>query len=248
MNLNMLKKSCVAVMLATAATMAHADTITFGFTGRLVVADASGGILVNNNLTYTPIAASLEFDTETGIGSSALSMTMSDPFLGVPATFHDISINPGSAPNLLEGNVMVDWNGTYNMPLHVEWDASGLYNAIAEGLQVGDTISGTNLIRNGEIIADVGSATPYSDLLQPLSPMFPFVADALQGPAPLAATSGSLGLAAGTPFPGIRGYFDIGSGNSLHVTGYAAAVPVPAAVWLFGSGILALAGLARRKV
>jgi len=36
----------------------------------------------------------------------------------------------------------------------------------------------------------------------------------------------------------------VGSGNAVHVS----AVPVPAAVWLFGSGLLALAGFARRKV
>jgi len=62
----------------------------------------------------------------------------------------------------------------------------------------------------------------------------------------MAATSGSLGLAADTPFPGIRGYLDIGSGNSMHVTSVS-AVPVPAAVWLFGSGLIGLAGFAKRK-
>jgi len=36
----------------------------------------------------------------------------------------------------------------------------------------------------------------------------------------------------------------VGSGNAVHVP----AVPVPAAVWLFGSGLLGLVGFARRKV
>ena len=36
--------------------------------------------------------------------------------------------------------------------------------------------------------------------------------------------------------------------SSLTITGYeAAVVPVPAAVWLFGSGLLGLVGVARRR-
>ncbi len=246
MRINTIKQTGLALALMASSSIASASIFTFDFTGRLVVADPSGGILVNNGLTYTPIAASLTFDTNTGIGSSGLSITMNDFFLGAPAVFHDISMGQGSAPNLLDGNVLVDWNGTTNMSLHVEWDATGLYNAIDFGLQVGDTISGTDLIRNGAVVADVNSATPYSDILQTLQPL-PATADAIQGPAPLAATSGSQGLGADTPFPGIRGYLDIGSGHSITVTSVS-AVPVPAAVWLFGSGLLALFGLTRRVI
>ena len=50
------------------------------------------------------------------------------------------------------------------------------------------------------------------------------------------------------PFPGHGANFDI---TSLTVTGVNtddhAVVPVPAAVWLFGSGLLGLVGVARRK-
>ena len=61
----------------------------------------------------------------------------------------------------------------------------------------------------------------------------------------MAATSLSAGVLSG-PFTGIRGYVDIGSGNSMTVTSIS-AVPVPAAVWLFGSGLLGLLGISRRK-
>lgn len=235
------KKMLFGIYLTAASSMASADIIGFNFTGRLVVAGPDGSIVSNNGSTYSSIAASLTYDTVSGFGSSGLSITMNgDDFLGAPPTFHDITLDRIEGTDLIDGNVLVDWNGTDNMSLHIEWDASGLFNAIDLGLQVGDTISGTNLLRNGVFLADVGSATPYSDLLQ-LDP------NNLQGPAPLAATSNSLGLGAETPFEGVRGYFDIGSGNSLHVTSVS-AVPVPAAVWLFGSGLLALAGFARRKV
>lgn len=240
------KKMLFGICLTAASSMASADIIGFNFTGRLVVAGPDGSIISNNGSTYSPIAASLTYDTVSGFGSSGLSITMNgDDFLGAPPTFHDITLDRIEGTDLIDGNVLVDWNGTDNMSLHIEWDASGLFNAIDLGLQVGDTISGTNLLRNGVFLADVGSATPYSDSLQSELDIF-LDPNSLQGPAPLAATNNSLGLAAGTPFEGVRGYFDIGSGNSLHVTSVS-AVPVPAAVWLFGSGLLALAGLARRK-
>jgi len=241
---------CLAVTLSTASSIASADIIGFDFTGRLVVADEAGGIISNNGSTYTPIEATLTYDTVTGFGNSGLSITMNgDGFLGSPPTFHDITLDRIEGTNLINGNILVDWNGNFDMSLHIEWDATGLFNAISLGLNVGDTISGTTLIRGLvpvnelELLPlpiDVSSATPYSDSLQ-LDP------NDKQGPAPLAATSNSLGLGIDSPLPGIRGYFDIGSGNSLHVTSVS-AVPVPAAVWLFGSGLLALVGFAKRKV
>ncbi len=250
------KRVLCGVCLAVASSIASADIIGFDFTGRLVVADGDGNIITNNGSTYTPIAASLTYDTVSGFGSSDLSITMNgDGFLGFPPTFHDITLDRIEGTNLIDGNILVDWNGNTDMSLHIQWDATGLFNAIDFGLQVGDTISGTTLIRDTGLFGideetelvispfetfDVGSATPYSDSLQ-LDP------NNQQGPAPLAATMNSLGLGSETPFEGVRGYFDIGSGNSLHVTSIS-AVPVPAAVWLFGSGLLALVGFARRKV
>ena len=231
--------ACLFPMLSQAAI------INFDFTGRLIVAGSDGGII---GPAYTPIAASLTYDTVNGIGGSGLSITMNDFYLGAPAVFHDISMSRQGSSNLIEGQVLVDWSGNLDMPLHIEWDATGLFNAIDYGLQAGDKLSGTNLYRdyNGdgiwdlsEWVMDINSAIPYSDSLQ-LDPLN------TQGPAPMAATSGSLGLDATTPFTGIRGYFDIGSGNSMYVTSVS-AVPVPAAVWLFGSGFLGLIGVARRK-
>lgn len=227
----------------------HADLITFNFTGGLVVTNPVGDIAINNGSPVTPIAASLIYDTVSGLGSSGLSITMSDPFLSMSATIHDISMTRQSSSSLITGQVLVDWAGNFNMPLHIEWDATGLFNAINYGLHAGDVISGTNLYRDinangaydsGEFLTDVSSATPYSDILQSEQGY-----NSLQGAAPMAATSGSLGLAGG-PFPGFKGYLDIGSGNSMHVVSVS-AVPIPAAAWLFGSGLLGLLSVARRR-
>ena len=46
-------------------------------------------------------------------------------------------------------------------------------------------------------------------------------------------------------FDGVDGFQNPISGNTLAVD--LAPIPVPAAVWLFGSGLLGLAGVARRK-
>ena len=53
----------------------------------------------------------------------------------------------------------------------------------------------------------------------------------------------TLDYAATVPSGGFEGFF-----YTLHLTGtVASAVPVPAAVWLFGSGLVGLAGVARRR-
>ena len=79
--------------------------------------------------------------------------------------------------------------------------------------------------------------------------------------ADLTYTGGSLvgGLTAGRVeggFTGISGSFStlqsllgqtFSASNGIAKVGPVAVVPVPAAVWLFGSGLLGLAGIARRK-
>jgi len=229
------KQIFCAVCLAILPQISNGDIIDFDFTGRLSIGDPGDGLVSNQ-----PIAASFSYDTDLGIGNSSLLITTDQLFFGFPMTFHDISMNRIDGSNLIDGTVLVDWNVNNDMLTHIEWDASGLFNAIDMELQVGDTISGTDLIRDGSFLADVNSATPYSDQLTGQSEFISY--------APLAATSNTLGFGSETPFPGFKAYFDIGSGNSLHVTGYSvSSVPVPAAVWLFGSGLLGLVGMARRK-
>ena len=244
MNINNKKIIC-ALGLCLLPVTSQASVINFDFTGRLVV--VSGGSNIAG--PYTPISASLSYDTVSGIGSSSMSIVMNDFYFGAPATFHDISMTRQAGTNLIDGSVLVDWNGTDNMELFVQWDATGLFNAIDYGLQAGDVLSGSNLYHDNDasgtftagdtVLADVGSvAVPYSDTLQLLP------AD-MQGATPMAGTAASPGFLSG-PFAGVQGMLDIGSGNSLHVTSVS-AVPVPAAVWLFGSGLLGLIGVARRK-
>ena len=256
---------CAAFAVSTFSPItAQSAVLGFHFTGNILVGDPLGGIITNgedalgNPMALTPISATLNYDTVTGIGGSNLSIEMSGGFWADPVTFHDITLQHNLGTNTINGNILVDWGVNSNMPMHISWDATGFLNAIDIGLQVGDTISGSTLKQDTnndgsfDTFTNVYSATPFSDTLISNSYLSGF--HSLEGPAPLAATSSSLGLGhdingnyiGGTPFDGIAGFINIGSGNSLTVTSVS-AVPVPAAVWLFGSGLIGLVGVARRK-
>lgn len=249
-------------------SVASASIITFDFTGYLTVSGnnpscVDGSCIVSNTSASTPsdragyrtpVSASLVWDTNGGISSSTLSITMAN-FWGSPAVIHDI-VPVSQSGNLLTATLLVDWYKNppnLNMPAAIVWDATGLINANSYGLQVGDKISGNSLLRpdgNGgytTISSNLGSAQPYSDTLLSNCYTNQYCAylPALQNYAPLAATAATPGFTSG-PFVGIGLYLDIGSGNSMDVTSVS-SVPAPAAVWLLGSGLAGLFGIAKRR-
>lgn len=238
-------KLAAAVLLATTAGCATADIIHFSFTGQLTVTDVNHtSILQGTDGPQTPIAANLSIDTNAGTGFSDLTFDFS--FWDNPVTIYDVNLS-FLENNLIAGEMRADWNGSVGNLVTILWDGTGLFNAMAYGLQAGDRISGTNLYRDLDNdgyaetwLADVNSATPWSDTL---FGGFPYGLN--QGPAPIATTAGDFGIVEGD-FIGIQVHLDIGSGNSLYVESIS-AVPVPAAVWLLGSGLIALFGLARRR-
>lgn len=239
---------------------ANSVVINFDMTGRLTVlvtgssgpdfldifVDETGGNRPNGQ-TFGALSAVLSYDTVSGIGSSGLTVAAAG------FVFHDMTMTRQAGTNLITGSLFFDAPGefTFNNPANVEWDATGFFDAINFGLAVGDVISGSVLYRDannngtqdaGEFLTNIGSVTPYSDTLQQgySGPAY----SSLAGPTPIAATSDSTGAANGD---GI-GYFDLGNGNSLKVNSITPSpVPVPAAVWLFGSGLLSLIGIARHR-
>lgn len=259
---NNIFRTCIVVSMLAGTTMTapvSAAIYEFHFTGQYTLLDPAGSYM-----DQQPISSTLTYDDNSGAGFSAsLTIANFDTF-GATATIYDISLQRQAGTNLVLGNMLADWNGNIGVPISMVWDATGLFNAIDYGLQADDVISGTYLMRGGSIVADVDSALPASDAL-----------GLNQGPAPLAVTtlntatlctvgSDCLGNAlsggapftddgvAGSPmidgpFPGLNVNFDIGSGNSLTVLSVT-QVPVPAAAWLLGSGLLGLLGLARRAV
>jgi len=246
---------------ALVTTPATATVFEFHFTGQYTLLDATG-IYMDRK----PISSTLTYDDSSGTGFSAALTIANFVTFGYTATIYDITLQHVSGTNLIVGNMLADWNINVGIPASMVWDASGLLNAIDLGLQAGDVISGTNLKRGGTIIADVGSAIPASDgaagpgLNQGPAPLavttlntstlcipgIDCIGNALSGGMPFTDDGIGGSPMVDAPFPGINVNFDIGSGNSLTVLSVS-SVPVPAAVWLFTSGIIGLIGLARRK-
>jgi hypothetical protein len=282
--------AAIGVALGTAGLaapqIAAADTVNFDWTGVFTIVDPNGAILSNPSITtkgantfQTPINGTFTFDTATGAGTGTVQPF---DFFGnppsLPAAAKDFAVQ-SIGGNLVLGNALFDWNGTFNIPVSLVWDASGLFanlSAAVGGFFGGCT--GTSCT-----IAGTG-ATPATDGTY-INATWGYMAN---GPTPLATTTfnttnvagcllgGCIGVnPSGTtpiitdttpfgagvyhstrtagiggnpmqdgPFQGFNANFDA---QSLTVTGYTPAIPVPAAVWLFGSGLLGLVGVARRK-
>ena len=254
--------------------IAFSDIYEFDFTGRLTVVNSVGEVVSDRSSAdvldpygaQTHISSTLTYDDTLQTGSLGLTVAPFS-FLGESNTvIHDITFDYLSG-NLILGNMLVDWGSSSNIELTTVWDASGLFNAIENtsgGLQAGDVISGNKILRDGSILVnDIGSATPATDGVSSI-----WISDGRnvdiisyeinQGPAPIAMTTwnysdGNLyddGIAGspltGGPFPGFNINLDIGSGNSLTLTSVnSSVVPIPAAIWLFGSGVLSLIGINR---
>jgi hypothetical protein len=92
---------------------------------------------------------------------------------------------------------------------------------------------------------------PYQTLLNnPFSLTVPVLGDTASiGPASFGLPPNSQPGPAITSTIGIRMEFDLTPGDSVSFTSRfeVQPVPVPAAVWLFGSGLLGLMGIARKK-
>ena len=119
---------------------------------------------------------------------------------------------------------------------------------------IGPTVMGTTTSNTSNVDTDAGGPPNPIVLGDNPSGTLPLITDTI-----VDATNGDSGIGGSpmrtSPFPGFNANFDI---LSMHVTTctdtgtgtdacQVAAVPVPAAVWLFGSGLLGLAGIARRK-
>ena len=276
--------SASVVTVLVLSSSVSAASIEFHFTGRLTVVTTGGGEVVTNDQSIdvfdpyglqTPISSTFTYDTDTGRGQAQDFLAPFEFLFPGDTSVYDMSMQRIEGSNFMLGNMLIDWAGTDGIPVSMIWDASGLFGAIElapGGLQANDVVSGTNLLRNGQLIGDVGSATPATD---------GFVHNGYtinQGPAPLAMTTldtnptcfntsswedsclfvnptadgilGDDGIAGSPlidgPFPGFNINLDLGSGNSLTVVNVS-SVPVPAAVWLFGSGLIGLVGFARHK-
>ena len=255
-----LSLAIVATIGATAS--ASADVIDMSFGGLFTMLTSTGAPLQNtsnpfyNDPTWkyglrTQITGTMSFDTATGAGTGTVA-----PFafynggnaVAAGITFQAIGDGFGGAGTLILGNMLFNWNGNDGIPVSIVLDGAGMFGAIATpGFTVGTVVSGTGALPASNGISKNSlpiGPTPVATTTWNTT---------TQGAAVLGnATSGGLPLIADTiggtpmitaPFLGFNANFDVTKITVTKIT----AVPVPAAVWLLGSGLLGLVGVARRK-
>jgi len=265
-----LKKTALTLAMGTAlglsATASQAAIINMDYTGAFTMLGATGKVVANdaataywdptwNYGTRTTINGTMSFDTDTMGGTGTVEPF--DFFAGSGQAVASGVTMQAIGGGLILGNMAFDWNGS-SITTNIVLDGSGLFAALGAGLPpVGAVLDGAYCAGTG------ACATAASDVAITAKNGMPAI-----GPAPIATSTynvaGSTGfgttlgqLSLGTddgiggspmdngPFTDFNANFDI---TSVTVTSVVTSpVPVPAAVWLFGSGLIGLAGVARRR-
>jgi hypothetical protein len=158
----------------------------------------------------------------------------SQPFSPKNITLQAIGDGNGGAGPYIQAAMQWDWNGNNNVNLNLIMDAGGFFGAgpystsqTIDGSSPGSVLPASNGIQNGTLpIGPVPIATSTYDSA------FPLTGDGIGG---VPMTDG--------PFTGFNFNSDI---TSLTVSSVS-TVPLPAAAWLFGSGLLGLLAAGQRK-
>ena len=224
---------------------AHAAIFSIAFyeeTGNINIADTGPG---QNNLfdDYTHVGGGTFEISDSAVGPNALVAFSSPDFLNFSISLVGLSTGDSSTFTLgiddfelgetNERGLLFDATGAPLQFRVVGGGAGGSRTMCSSGLTSCDGVTVNNLTRLSLIqntifeeiyLNDTGEVTTKSANVNPVEPFTPFAGD-------------------WTYFSGTN----VGSG--IEVGGYylISAIPIPAAIWLFGSGLLGLAGIARRK-
>ena len=255
----MLTNLAIAASIISIPAHAAGEIYDFTFTGLFTMLTPNNTPVQNR----TPITGTMHFDTTTGAGSGTLApfifFTNTSPMVFHSISFQAIGNGTGGAGSLVLGNMLFDWNGTSGIPVSVVMDAQGLFGAMqAAGgaLTMGQTVDGTygvlgasDGINNGTIkMGNLAMATTgwNTTLVGPActgTPGGTCMGRNPSGGLPLIADSVGGSPILDGPTLGYSANFDV---QSMKVTAVT-TVPVPAAAWLLGSGMVGLFGLARRR-
>ena len=258
------KKATLSVAIAAALGLSvgasQAAVIDMDYSGLFTMLDPNGVALGNAGSRYyndptwgygirTQISGSMLFDTATGAGTATVNPF--EFFNGGFLVYSGMELQ-AIGGGLMLGNMGFGWNGS-DVSMQIVLDASGLLSSLSTGLP---PVTG---ILDQSYCADAGAcALPASDGIR--SGSYPI------GPVPIATSSYNVNGATGYlttlaqlslgsddgiggspmdngPFSGYNINLDM---TSITFTAVS-SVPVPAAVWLFFSGLVGLAGVARRR-
>ena len=256
---------------------ARADVVTLSWSGAFTLLEPKGGFVGNTDTGQcmpgmvfqfsaclrTALSGTLVFDTATGAGSAT---SVSFSFLGSGnLDFNSIDLQAigngaGGPGSLLLGNILWSFNANNGIPTSIIWDASGLLSALGSGPSVGQTITGGALPASNNTKSALGTTYPLGSAVMATTTWN--TTDT--GPITLGTSpSGTLPLLTDTVVDATNG--DIGIGGSpmkvgpyrpynmnidilsAQVTNIVPQTPIPASVWLFGSGLAGLVSLARRR-
>jgi hypothetical protein len=255
--------TAMTAVIGMSATNASAVVLDLSWDGLFTLLDASGGMTQKNvdaGPTVGPyygyrtsVSGTMQFDTDTGSGSGTMvpfSFFGSGTATASGISFQAIGDGEGGAGPLVLANLGFSWNGTEGIPVSLVLDGSGFFGALGGGLTTSDSVTGVgSLPASNGLLANFGKVS-YTLPIGPV-PMATttFNTTTIDGSGLGTNPSGTLPLTddgiggnpmVAGPFPDFNANFDI---TSIHVS----AIPVPAAVWLFGSGLLGLVGVARRR-
>lgn len=266
-----LKKSVIGAAVAVAmgaSASASADTVEFNYTGLFTVLTPTGAAFANNSQASTDsswayglrtaITGTMTMNTTTGVGSATVApFDFSSGLFFRNITLQAIGNGAGGNGTLLLGNMLFNWLGNNGIPVSIVLDAQGMFGAMQQpGFAASGVIDGTygvlgasDGIKNGNIpmgklaVATTTSnttAVPGAGMGTAVSGQLPLIADSIGGSpmivGPLTGFSVNLDI---TSMAQIAQCWDCNGGLPQ--------VPVPAAAWLLGSGLLGLIGVARRK-
>lgn len=254
--MNNLKKTALASALT--ATMgvsasASADIINISFTGLFTLVTPTGAANFNPDAAgfRTAVSGTGSFDTANGAGSATItpfSFFGNGAATASAVTFQSIGNVPasGGSPTgpgtLVAGQMGFNWNGSLMIPVTAIFDAAGFFanipapgtSTVIDGTSAGNAVSASPSTPFGTNVGAVPMGmTTFNTAGTTLGSLFPLSTDGIAG-SPMTTA----------PFPGQNAAFDF---TSITATNTTSAVPVPAAVWLFGSGLMGLVGVARRR-
>ncbi|HIN82084.1 MAG TPA: hypothetical protein EYN01_04060, partial [Chromatiales bacterium] len=213
----------------------------------------------------TQLSGTMTFDLATGSGSATVNdFDFFQAGLAEATTITMQVIDPNNG--LVQANMGFNWNGNVGIPVSLIMDARGFFGALQSGFATSTVIDQTTVAGYGAVPASDGmnkgkfpigpvpmastsldtalistaSAACAADVsnglaegnclgLNPSSEPFVIAGDDGIGGSPMIDG----------PFGGFNANFDI---TSVHITDVN-PIPVPAAVWLFGSGLVGLAGV-----